>query len=157
MQSFILQVTEDGHIPSSCQEWTSITILHMVPFKNQITCFLNAGFFASSLQRWEIFEVGFGTGLNALLTAMAATQQKRVCNYTAVEMYPLSLEDASRLNYPEILGDTSLFQKIHEVSWNEPIQINEYFYLNKIHADFTKMELPENQFSVIYFDGIRTW
>jgi tRNA U34 5-methylaminomethyl-2-thiouridine-forming methyltransferase MnmC len=84
---------------------------------------------------------------------MAATQQKRVCNYTAVEMYPLSLEDASRLNYPEILGDTSLFQKIHEVSWNEPIQINEYFYLNKIHADFTKMELPENQFSVIYFDA----
>jgi tRNA U34 5-methylaminomethyl-2-thiouridine-forming methyltransferase MnmC len=153
MQSFILQVTEDGShtffLPGMDEHYHSTH--GAIQESNHV--FLNAGFFASSLQRWEIFEVGFGTGLNALLTAMAATQQKRVCNYTAVEMYPLSLEDASRLNYPEILGDTSLFQKIHEVSWNEPIQINEYFYLNKIHADFTKMELPENQFSVIYFDA----
>jgi tRNA U34 5-methylaminomethyl-2-thiouridine-forming methyltransferase MnmC len=52
-----------------------------------------------------------------------------------------------------MLGDTSLFEKIHEASWNEQIQISDYFYLNKIHADFTKMELPENQFSVIYFDA----
>jgi tRNA U34 5-methylaminomethyl-2-thiouridine-forming methyltransferase MnmC len=115
--------------------------------------FLKAGLFSSSLENWQVFEVGFGTGLNALLTALAAAQQKRVCNYMAVELYPLSLEYALRLNYPELLGDTSLFQKLHEAPWNERVQINDYFYLHKIHADFTEMKLRENQFSVIYFDA----
>jgi tRNA U34 5-methylaminomethyl-2-thiouridine-forming methyltransferase MnmC len=153
MQSFILQVTEDGShtffLPEMDEHYHSTH--GAIQESNHV--FLNAGLFASLIQRWKIFEVGFGTGLNALLTAMAAIQQKRICNYTTVEMYPLSLEDAFRLNYPEILGDTSLFQKIHEASWNEKVQISDYFYLNKIHADFTKMELPENQFSVIYFDA----
>lgn len=153
MQSFILQVTEDGShtffLPEMDEHYHSTH--GAIQESNHV--FLNAGLFASLIQKWEIFEVGFGTGLNALLTAMAAIKQKRICNYTAVEMYPLSLENALRLNYPKMLGDTSLFEKIHEASWNEQIQISDYFYLNKIHADFTKMELPENQFSVIYFDA----
>ncbi len=153
MQSFVLQLTEDGSntffLPEMDEHYHSIH--GAIQESNHV--FLNAGLFVSPLENWQVFEVGFGTGLNALLTALAATQQKRVCEYMAVELYPLSLDNALRLNYPELLGDTSLFQKLHEASWNERIQINDYFYLHKIHADFTEMKLPENQFSVIYFDA----
>lgn len=153
MQSFVLQVTEDGShtffLPEMDEHYHSTH--GAIQESNHV--FLNAGLFASPLENWQVFEVGFGTGLNAFLTALAATQQKRVCEYTAVELFPLSLENTLRLNYPELLGDTSLFQKLHEASWNERVQVNDYFYLHKIHADFTEMKLSENQFSVIYFDA----
>ncbi len=153
MQSFILQLTEDGShtffLPEMDEHYHSTH--GAIQESNHV--FLNAGLFASPLDRWQIFEVGFGTGLNALLTALAATKQQRVCDYMAVELFPLSLEDALCLNYPELLGDTSLFQKLHEAPWNERVKINDYFYLHKIHADFTEMKLSENQFSVIYFDA----
>jgi len=153
MQSFVLQLTEDGShtvfLPEMGEHYHSIH--GAIQESNHV--FLNAGLFASPLENWQVFEVGFGTGLNALLTVLAATQQKRVCDYMTVELYPLSLDNALSLNFPELLGDTSFFQKLHEAPWNERVQINDYFYLHKIHADFTEMKLPENQFSVIYFDA----
>jgi tRNA U34 5-methylaminomethyl-2-thiouridine-forming methyltransferase MnmC len=153
MQTFVLQITEDGShtffLPEMDEHYHSIH--GAIHESNHV--FLNAGLFASPLENWQVFEVGFGTGLNALLTALAATQQKRVCDYMAVELYPLSLDNALSLNYPELLGDASLFQKLHEAPWNERVQINDYFYLHKIQADFIEMKLPENEFSVIYFDA----
>ncbi len=49
-----------------------------------------------------IFEVGFGTGLNALLTDLTAKALRREVHYTAIEKYPLEKEVWGQLNYPQL-------------------------------------------------------
>src|SRR4029079_7309521 len=68
----------------------------------------------SSVQPLHIFEMGLGTGLNALLTALEAEKQQRKIFYTAVEAFPLSIEEAEGLNYSELLEHKNWFQQIHE-------------------------------------------
>lgn len=60
-----------------------------------------------------VFEVGFGTGLNALLTAIDALEKKCNIHYTAIETAPLSLQEAIMLNYTTSLHHTALFRQLH--------------------------------------------
>ncbi|MDZ7777750.1 MAG: hypothetical protein U5L09_20105 [Bacteroidales bacterium] len=50
-----------------------------------------------------ILEVGFGTGLNALLTLGEAIRQNKKTRYVALEPYPLDPEIYERLNFGEIM------------------------------------------------------
>src|SRR6185295_13160489 len=51
----------------------------------------------------SILEMGFGTGLNALLTLMEAEASKKSVHYTSIELYPLEREQIKILNYCEQL------------------------------------------------------
>lgn len=95
----------------------------------------------------RVFEVGFGTGLNALLTLEAATQEKVPVNYTSVELYPLDWQQAQTLDYVA----PTLFKHIHELPWNEAVGVNDYFTLHKVQVDVLSMEIPEAD--VVYFDA----
>ncbi len=100
----------------------------------------------------RVFEVGFGSGLNAALTASAALEAKIPTEYYAAELYPLSEETtdfiASGLNeeYQEV------FQSVNTAPWEAPTPINPYFSLHKLEADFLTMELPQD-LDAIYFDA----
>jgi len=71
--------------------------------------FIDMGFKASTAFQPRILEIGFGTGLNALLTLETAGEEKRVVHYTGIELYPLSWEEVDVLNY----SDNPLFKKLH--------------------------------------------
>ncbi len=136
--------------------------------------FIDAGLRKSGKTVINVLEVGFGTGLNTLLTIQylenqlttgypdseisesnqSGTKRLESVSYTAIELYPVTPEKALELNYPEItdLSTRRLFEKIHTSGWNEPIQITENFRLLKLKADFTTDELNE-KFDVIYFDA----
>src|SRR5215203_2322955 len=75
----------------------------------------------------NILEIGFGTGLNAFLTAIEAINRKTKVYYKGLEQYPLTNEEISSLNYTETLEHAGLFQSIHESSWNEDVELNEFF------------------------------
>src|SRR4051812_40987796 len=49
-----------------------------------------------------VFEMGFGTGLNALLTCIECLHAKRRVNYIAIEAYPLEKEIVDALGYDEL-------------------------------------------------------
>lgn len=119
--------------------------------------FIDAGFnFKKDSNPLKIFEVGFGTGLNAFMTAENSKLQNRTCEYWAVEKYPLSEEESSHLNYPKLKGfesENETFKKLHSTSWHELNEINNFFRLKKIQADLKEVELPENYFDVIYYDA----
>ena len=103
-----------------------------------------------------VFEVGFGTGLNALLTVFTTKARKHKVHYSAIELHPLGKEIWERLNYPEILGDpgtATLFQRIHEAPWEMPVQVNSSFRLTKINADLRQFNPSGETFNVIYFDA----
>ena len=101
-----------------------------------------------------VFEVGFGTGLNALLTAVRSAEQKRVTHYVAIENNPLPKELTDSLNYHDLLGkdSRSLFNKIHEADWNRRVEVSEYFSLYKIEGSFLSYH-PEIEAGVAYFDA----
>ncbi len=99
----------------------------------------------------NIFEMGFGTGLNAFLTAIAVNQRTKVY-YIGVELYPLTKEELSVLNYTETLKHAELFRSIHESSWNEDIELNDTFTLRKIKENFISYS-TQQLFNIIYYDA----
>ena len=101
----------------------------------------------------HIFEMGFGTGLNAFLTAKWAEKNRIPIDYTAVELYPLSKEELAALNYAEILEDEhQYFQKIHAAEWGVSNTISPFFQLSKQLTSLLDY-IPENTFDLLYFDA----
>ena len=92
--------------------------------------FIEAGFryCSGSLDRPDpvrIFEMGFGTGLNAFLTAIEAGEKRIKVYYEAIEEFPLQKEEVDALNYTSVLNNKDLFQQIHECKWNEEVRLND--------------------------------
>jgi tRNA U34 5-methylaminomethyl-2-thiouridine-forming methyltransferase MnmC len=101
-------------------------------------------------QTISILEIGFGTGLNALLTVTEAAKYQAVVAYTSLETYPLQQDVWSTLNYPDPL---LVFNQLHLAPWEKPTQINDHFTLLKREKSLLTTELPSQQFDVIYFDA----
>lgn len=104
----------------------------------------------------NILEVGFGTGLNALLSTIWATENERVINYHTIEAYPLASSIISKLNYAQLVkkqNTEQLFDQIHSANWNASQRINEYVTIKKIHSQIEDFELQPCFYDLIYFDA----
>jgi tRNA U34 5-methylaminomethyl-2-thiouridine-forming methyltransferase MnmC len=101
-----------------------------------------------------IFEVGFGTGLNALLTCANCTKNKRKTVYVAIDKYPLENDLTENINYASFAGTDGkeLLRRINSAKWGSEEIINEYFTLCKRESDLVN-EIPEGQYNLIYFDA----
>lgn len=103
----------------------------------------------------SIFEVGLGTGLNALLTAMEIEGDGRKVYYEAVELFPLEIDLAQSLNYCEHLGHHEMkpmFDQIHTCEWETEIPISPGFVLKKIKKNLVNFEVSAT-FDLVYFDA----
>jgi tRNA U34 5-methylaminomethyl-2-thiouridine-forming methyltransferase MnmC len=98
----------------------------------------------------RLLEVGFGTGLNAAVTAMVADAEHPV-HYISLEKYPVSTEMLRKLQYGELV-DGELLDKIHASPWNLPVKVTPWFTLEKKHCDYTIDPLPEG-IDVVCFDA----
>lgn len=103
----------------------------------------------------QVFEAGFGTGLNALLTAIYAENHHLKISYFAVEKYPLSHELINSLDYNLQLGvSNKLFKRLHTSPWNKMADINPYFTLQKIDKDLNHINFNEyKNIDLVYFDA----
>ncbi len=103
----------------------------------------------------RVLEVGFGTGLNALLTWERSRSAPLRVAYTALEPYPLDEQCVRGLNYPEQLpeaGARVAFETIHRCGWEMPQQIDGHFSLLKLRCCFSDFE-PEGDFDLVYHDA----
>ncbi len=116
--------------------------------------FIRNGFDYCKASPLAILEVGFGTGLNALLTAVRTLEGTREVNYTSVEKYPLDKNTVQSLNHNMYAGEkgAGIFEHIHSSRWNEKVNICKNFNLNKLETDFTKALLT-GTFDLVYFDA----
>jgi tRNA U34 5-methylaminomethyl-2-thiouridine-forming methyltransferase MnmC len=112
--------------------------------------FINAGFKQCAKPKIHILEFGFGTGLNALLTALEAQKSGVEIAYTALEKYPLSSEIVSKLNYNQL--DDNLFRQIHNAEWDEAVAITPKFTLHKIACDFNDFAFAD-KYDIVYYDA----
>jgi tRNA U34 5-methylaminomethyl-2-thiouridine-forming methyltransferase MnmC len=116
--------------------------------------FIEAGLKSMKLADINILEVGFGTGLNAALTAQCAIDLGINIVYHTLELHPLTEEDYRKLNYETILPPETgrLWKNICQSLWNNEACISSHFRIKKINIDFTIWN-PEIEYQVVYFDA----
>lgn len=103
----------------------------------------------------RIFEMGLGTGLNALLTLMETEKIKHRVHYTAIEPFPPGKEQIKSLNYCEQLSRKDLqppFEQLHESEWEKEIAVTNYFIFQKSGTSLLN-PLNFKPLNLIYFDA----
>ncbi len=116
--------------------------------------YINSGFDSSMANPVNILEVGFGTGLNALLTALKSLQGKREVNFTSIEKFPLDETTAGSLNHHLFAGKggKEISDQIHRAPWDKWARICKNFNLLKINGDITDLTIT-GKYNLIYFDA----
>ena len=113
--------------------------------------FIKNGLKTVNKENINILEIGFGTGLNALLTIIY-NKKKRI-NFHTVEKYPIKEENYKKLNYCEKLKiKENILIDLHEKSWNKPYEINKYFTFHK-HLKSVQQLSINLRFDIIYYDA----
>jgi len=106
----------------------------------------------------NILELGFGTGLNVLVTIneYLKTDKNHVINYFSLEKYPINESEIKDLAYFELFdnpGFKNIYQKIHQSDWGKSFEIIKGFNLKKIECDFFDLkdiDLPK--INLVYYD-----
>lgn len=111
----------------------------------------------SDKRRMTILEMGFGTGLNALLALYEAQRMGLEILYHTYELYPLEQGEYSSLSYPSLndyysTSTDRYLQELHTLSWDEPHLVEPSFLLYKHHIDFVDASLPKCV-DVVFFDA----
>lgn len=105
----------------------------------------------------SILEIGFGTGLNALLTHLEKANPNQNIQYHSLEKYPLSQAEWEAINWPELFTShpsyQSFYHKLHEAAWNQTIRIESDFILHKAETDLRNFDPQAKRYDLIYFDA----
>jgi len=102
----------------------------------------------------NVLEVGFGTGLNALLTLHRSRSANATIRYTTVEPYPVTSDIWSRLNYSKWQDHhADDFPRLHELSWAIEHTVDKKFIIHKVKETIQGMTITPGQFDVVYFDA----
>lgn len=109
----------------------------------------------NAIEKVDVLEIGFGTGLNAFLTLLQANKRQVETRYVAVEAFPITPAELAALNYPEQLQakeQSPLFQTMHAVPWEVETRLTPYFTLQKQQKYFEAIT-AKDEFDLIYFDA----
>lgn len=101
----------------------------------------------------NILEIGFGSGLNALLTYQIALENNLLINYTGIEKFPIPLSIVSGINYGELLSLQNEFNHLHEAEFEQNTAISNHFSLVKHQQDIATITVPNDTFHLVYFDA----
>tara|TARA_B100000497_G_scaffold123955_1_gene157560 strand:- start:21 stop:683 length:663 start_codon:yes stop_codon:yes gene_type:complete len=116
-----------------------------------IHVFINSGLLSHQKKNINILEIGFGTGLNTLLTLENIKNRK--IHYTSLEPYPISSEIYNKLNFHTVTNSNSeTFLKLHRSDWEEKVFISENFTLYKTQKKIQNF-ISKKKFDIIYFDA----
>lgn len=147
--------TSDGSTTLQITQWNECYHSKHGAIQEALHVFIKNGLQLFENKDISILEIGFGTGLNTLVTFVEHSKLGLKINYQTVEAYPLLWEEARQMNYCEILKINELnpiFEKIHLSDWNENIPISDTFTLFKRQQFFEQIN-DKNQFDLIYFDA----
>lgn len=103
----------------------------------------------------NVFEVGFGTGLNALLSLEYAVLNKVNVCYKTIEAYPLGDEALEALAYGDYVDEKlSLYwKKMHEADWEQWEVVHPLFQLHKTHQWIQDYQALSGEMDIIYYDA----
>lgn len=108
-----------------------------------------------NVEKIDVLEVGMGTGLNVLLTALWDKKRTINVNFTTLEPFPLSwemLQNYSLGKLLEIDGAVTIFEQIHIHSWNVEHLFNPNFSFTKYQKKLEDITF-EKLYDLIFFDA----
>ncbi len=151
-----LVITSDGshtlYLPEMNEQYHSLN----GAITESMHVYIENGFLQNKNQSSVIFEVGFGTGLNALLTSIHAKKTKKHTVYYSIEKFPLDEILVNQLNYGQIISEEAqqVFRNLHECKWNTTVRVNSYFEIHKLNDDLKSCILEDIlPFDVVYYDA----
>lgn len=151
-----LEITQDGAHTLYSADFDATYHSKYGAIQEAQTVFINAAL-AEKMEHQlpiSILEVGFGTGLNALLSFVLAQEKDVAIHYTTFEAFPISREMYLQLNFPTLIPNldaATILQEMHECEWSKPIHIGKGTF-TKYNALIQTIHF-HNQFDIIYFDA----
>jgi len=152
--------TSDGSFTLYVPDWDETYHSRHGAVQESLHVFIDHGLRACPSDPVRILEMGLGTGLNLLLTALDVWQTVRTVDYVALEAFPCLPEEATSMGYPEYLdglgpGSDVLeywMKEIHESPWGVPVSIDKRLTLTKVHSSISDWK-PEATFDIVYYDA----
>lgn len=148
-------VTSDGSTSIFLPDWNESYHSKHGAIQEAYHVFIQNGLSLFKGQSVSVLEIGFGTGLNALITFLESQSDCQKIEYTGVEAYPVEISEVQKMNYPNTLnaeGLETVFRKMHDCKWETPVKISDNFILTKQQKFFHEIA-DENLFDIIYFDA----
>ncbi len=100
----------------------------------------------------HLLEIGFGTGLNALLSYQWAEKYQAPVIYEGIEAYPIEPDKVKLLNYPELLDvNDSIYLEMHRGGENKKLGAFFDFSLNL--EKFENAQFDQEKYDVVFFDA----
>ena len=108
----------------------------------------------NKVQEVAVLEVGFGTGLNFLLSADHCISHSIPLDYTGIEAYPLTAEMISQTGYDQFVSPAAweAFGTLYSSSLKSPVQMSPYSRLEVANCKLLEFK-NDKQYDVIYFDA----
>jgi tRNA U34 5-methylaminomethyl-2-thiouridine-forming methyltransferase MnmC len=151
--AFILKTTTDGSKTIFSTRFQECYHSINGAVTESMHVFINAAFNQCVKKQINIFEVGFGTGLNAFLTYIEAKKSDVTVNYHSIELFPLEETMVHSMEYPQfLLADQDVFSTLHNAPWNEEVKISDNYVLKKIKENLLEICLMEF-YDLVYFDA----
>jgi len=108
------------------------------------------------IQEVHVLEVGFGTGLNALLSYEYSQKRGQAINYLGLEPYPLTTDEVFQLNLArQVAGGkfAEAFVQMHELPFGKEVLISQDFILSKWQTELGLAPLAPNAFHLVFHDA----
>jgi len=146
--------TNDGSTTIHLPEWNESYHSKHGAIQEAYHVFIKNGFSLFEGKPISILEIGFGTGLNSFITFLEAEKNNQPIDYVGLEAYPVAINEALQMNYPEEIdpNQKDVFRHMHECNWEEINQLSDNFTLTKRKQFFQDIK-DENAFDLIYFDA----
>lgn len=147
--------TGDGSKTIQIQDWNEQYHSIHGAVNEAYHVFIDMGLSYITKKTVAILEIGFGTGLNALITMVECEKNGQKVDYTGIEAYPITTKELVELDYIETLGIDRFkqpFDKMHQSSWEEKTILTPYFTIEKQKKEFQGI-YDLNCYDLIYFDA----
>lgn len=120
-----------------------------------IHVFMKHGIQSTEQNEIRVFEMGFGTGLNAFLSYVESEKLGKNIHYSGIEAYPVAFDIAMQMDYCSLIGKEhqSKFEQLHKADWNTTTQLSDVFSFEKIHAKIEDYYPSKEQFDVVFYDA----
>ena len=102
--------------------------------------------------KYSILELGFGTGLNCILSLLNNLNSVARIYYNAIEPNILDFNKIKKLNFNLSNNDLIFFEKIHQLNWEIEYKVHHNFFLKKFNTDFKSFKTIDS-YDIIYFDA----
>ncbi|TXF79646.1 tRNA (5-methylaminomethyl-2-thiouridine)(34)-methyltransferase MnmD [Chryseobacterium sp.] len=153
-----IKITNDGSKTLFINDLNESYHSHHGALQEALHVFIDNGLILIKNCEINILELGFGTGLNVLVTIneFLKTDKYHKINYFSLEKYPINDYEISELGYERLFGSTQtvdIYRHIHAAEWEVPVEIISGFNLTKIKCDFFELEnLQLPPIDLVYFD-----